>query len=209
MADDEDPMQIRIACCWICGQMRNDRCRGLYHELVDILSNIYPPLQKRDEVDTFKRLKVWPFVCGYRSLTKWECRCGSLALAGPIVDGKGTVWNPDWKGARVSFVQSYLVQKADQERMKADMLDQLSANLEVEQAQLNVNLEKMQRRAKPSNIVRLTLAQRALPTIAEDTEGTDEYSETTEDEYSKTTEDAETAEERAQRLLDYLLRESV
>ena len=85
----------------------------------------------------------------------------------------------------------------------------LNVNLEVGQAQLNVNLEKMQRRAKPSNIVRLTLAQRALPTIAEDTEGTDEYSETTEDEYSKTTEDAETAEERAQRLLDYLLRESV
>ena len=85
----------------------------------------------------------------------------------------------------------------------------LNSNLEVEQAQLNVNLEKMQRRAKPSNIVRLTLAQPALPTIAEDTEGTDEYSETTEDEYSKTTEDAETAEERAQRLLDYLLRESV
>ena len=180
---------VRIACCWICGQMRNDRCRGLYHELVDILSNIYPPLQKRDEVDAFKRVKVWPFVCGYRSLTKWQCRCGSLALAGPIVDGKGTVWNPDWKGARVSFVQSYLVQKADQERMKADMLDQL-----------NANLEKMQRRAKPSNIVRLTLAQRALPTIAEDT---------AEDEYSETTEDAETAEERAQRLLDYLLRESV
>ena len=177
--------------------MRNDRCRGLYHELVDILSNIYPPLQKRDEVDAFKRVKVWPFVCGYRSLSKWECRCGSLALAGPIVDGKGTVWNPDWNGAPVSFVLSDLVQKADQERMKADMLDQL-----------NANLEKMQRRAKPSNIVRLTLAQRALPTIAEDT-AEDEYSETTEDEYSKTTEDAETAEERAQRLLDYLLRESV
>ena len=194
----DDDRTVRIACCWICGQMRNDRCTGLYHKLVDILSTIYPPLQKRDEVDKFKRVKVWPFVCGYRSLSKWECRCGSLALAGPIVDGKGTVWNPDWKGARVSFVQSYLVQKADQERMKADMLDQL-----------NANLEKMQRRAKPSNIVRLTLAQRALPTIAEDTEGTDEYSETTEDEYSKTTEDAETAEERAQRLLDYLLRESV
>ena len=58
----------------------------------------------------------------------------------------------------------------------------------------------MQRRAKPSNIVRLTLVQPALPTIAEDT---------AEDEYSETTEDAETAEERAQRLLDYLLRESV
>ena len=196
--DLDDDRTVRIACCWICGQMRNDRCTGLYHKLVDILSNIYPPLQKRDEVDAFKRVKVWPFVCGYRSLSKWECRCGSLALAGPIVDGKGTVWNPDWKGARVSFVQSYLVQKADQERMEADMLDQL-----------NANLEKMQRRAKPSNIVRLTLAQPALPTIAEDTEGTDEYSETTEDEYSKTTEDAETAEERAQRLLDYLLRESV
>ena len=28
----------------------------------------------------------------------------------------------------------------------------LNSNLEVEQAQLNVNLEKMQRRAKPSNI---------------------------------------------------------
>ena len=114
---------VRIACCWICGQMRNDRCTGLYHKLVDILSTIYPPLQKRDEVDKFKRVKVWPFVCGYRSLSKWECRCGSLALAGPIGDGKGTVWNPDWNGARVSFVQSYLVQKADQERMKADMLD--------------------------------------------------------------------------------------
>ena len=76
----------------------------------------------------------------------------------------------------------------------------LNVNLEVEQAQLNVNLEKMQRRAKPSNIVQLTLVQPALPTIAEDT---------AEDEYSETTEDAETAEERAQRLLDYLLRESV
>ena len=180
--DDDRTVTVAFASCWACGEMRNERCTGLYHQLAYTLSKVYPPRKMREEYDTFRRLKIWPFVCGYRSLTKWQCRCGSLAHIGPIVDGDGTVWNPVRNGHLVSFGLSSVVFEADQKRMKADMLDQI-------------------RNARP-----------AFPTLAEDTEGTstmNEYSEATEDRYSDTTEDAETTEVQARRLLDCLLRESV
>ena len=124
-----------IACCWICNKRSNPFCTGLYHELVDIMDGMYPPGDQ------------------YLVHPSDSLKIGSLAISGPIVDSKGRVWNADWLGHPVSFVQSSVVQEADQKRMKADMLDQLrNANLAEEEAMVNRRLTQlMQRRGKRSN----------------------------------------------------------
>ena len=207
---------VRMACCWTCGwkcgQRRNDRCTGLYHELVESLNRMYPP----GDLYLVDPRGSWKF--------------GSLARSGPIAqqsgDDKGTVWIPEWQGHPVSFVQSSVVQEADEKRRQDqvryaflkeevaklnrhltflqecrnrrddDMLDEdEEACLVEEEALLNGYLTFLQEcLAERSNTVRLTPARQRMSTR-----------NTAEVEYSEI-DDVETTEERAERLLKYHLR---